>query len=37
VILEQINSFDIPTTDEGFDAIERITWFLYYLISKFWH
>jgi len=25
VILEQINSFDIPTTDEGFDAIERIT------------
>ena len=24
VILEQINSFDIPTTDEGFDAIERI-------------
>jgi predicted kinase len=25
VILEQINSFDIPTIDEGFDAIERIT------------
>ncbi len=25
VILEQINSFNIPTTDEGFDAIERIT------------
>lgn len=25
VILEQINSFDIPTIDEGFDTIERIT------------
>jgi len=25
VILEQINSFDIPTLDEGFDGIERIT------------
>ena len=25
VILEQINSFDIPTIDEGFNAIERIT------------
>ncbi len=25
VIFEQINSFDIPTIDEGFDAIERIT------------
>ena len=25
VILDQINSFNIPTTDEGFDAIERIT------------
>ena len=25
VILEQINSFDIPTIDEGFDEIERIT------------
>jgi len=25
VILEQINSFDIPTLDEGFAAIERIT------------
>lgn len=25
VILEQINSFDIPTIDEGFDMIERIT------------
>jgi predicted kinase len=25
VILEQINSFDIPTVDEGFDSIERIT------------
>ena len=24
VIVEQINSFDIPTLDEGFDAIERI-------------
>ena len=25
VILEQINSFNIPTLDEGFDSIERIT------------
>ena len=25
VILEQINSFDIPTIDEGFDTIQRIT------------
>lgn len=25
VILEQINSFDIPTLDEGFVSIERIT------------
>ncbi len=25
VIFEQINSFDIPTIDEGFDAIDRIT------------
>ena len=25
VILEQIDSFNIPTTDEGFDSIERIT------------
>ena len=25
VIFEQINSFDIPAIDEGFDAIERIT------------
>ena len=25
VILEQINLFDIPTLDEGFSAIERIT------------
>lgn len=25
VILDQINSFDIPTIDEGFDTIERIT------------
>jgi len=25
VILEQIDSFDIPASDEGFDAIERIT------------
>jgi len=24
VILDQINSFDIPTLDEGFDGIERI-------------
>lgn len=24
VILEQINSFDIPTADEGFDKIDRI-------------
>ena len=25
VILDQIDSFDIPTIDEGFDSIERIT------------
>lgn len=25
VIFEQINSFNIPTLDEGFDSIERIT------------
>lgn len=25
VILEQINSFDIPTIDEGFNTIQRIT------------
>lgn len=25
VILEQINSFDVPTLDEGFSAIEQIT------------
>ena len=25
VILEQINSFDIPTIEEGFDTIQRIT------------
>jgi predicted kinase len=25
VILEQMNSFDVPTIDEGFDSIERIT------------
>ncbi|GDY15842.1 hypothetical protein LBMAG54_06980 [Nitrosopumilaceae archaeon] len=25
VLLEQINSFDIPTIDEGFDTIQRIT------------